>query len=75
LFFVILFSMLKRIILFIISFLLMVFGCTFIFVYINLFSFGYTILDYLKFIFSRVECLCFFVGLILYVILIIKKRS
>ena len=51
-----------RIILYIISFILMIIGMTFMMLYINLFSFGYTMYEYLEFIFTNIECLVFFIG-------------
>ena len=51
-----------RIILYIISFILMIIGMTFMLLYINLFSFGYTMYEYLEFIFTNIECLVFFIG-------------
>lgn len=51
-----------RIILYIISFILMIIGMTFMMLYINLFSFGYTMFEYLEFIFTNIECLVFFIG-------------
>jgi len=62
-----------RIFLYILSFVLMVIGLTFILIYINLFSFGYTILEYLEFIFTNIECLIFFIGLIICILLIWRK--
>jgi len=51
-----------RIVLYIISFILMITGMVFMLLYINLFSFGYTIFEYLEFIFTNIECLAFFIG-------------
>jgi len=62
-----------RIFLYILSFILMVIGCVFSILYINLFSFGYTILEYIEFIFTNIECLVFFIGLGIYIILIWRK--
>ncbi len=64
--------MLFRIFLFIVGFLLMVLGSFYIIVYINLFSLGYTIFEYLEYIFSRYECYYFIVGLILVSISILR---
>jgi hypothetical protein len=54
-----------RIILYIISYTFMIIGLTFILLYINLFSFGYTMIEYLEFIFTNIECLLFFIGFII----------
>ena len=61
--------MLKRIILYFISYLITVIGLVFIILYINLFSFGYNIFEYLKFIFTHYESLLFFLGIFLFVVL------
>ena len=50
----------------------MIVGFTFILIYLNLFSFGYTFKEYLFFVFSRVEVDVFFVGFILQFFLIRK---
>ena len=49
----------------IISFIMMVYGLSYILIYINLFPFGYNIKEYLTFIFKRYECYLFLVGLII----------
>lgn len=63
----------RKILLYILSVLLMSVGLTFIFIYMNLFAFGYTVLEYLSFIFTNFYCLLFFVGFILLNILLHKK--
>lgn len=40
-------------------------GITFIILYINLIINGYTIIEYLKFIMTRFECILLFIGLIM----------
>ena len=64
----------KKIILFIISYIFMVIGITFILIYINLFSFGYNFYEYLEFIFTSYECILFFIGLIIISILLLKEK-
>lgn len=64
-----------RLILSLISFNLMVFGLTLIIIYINLFSFGYNIYEYLEFVFTSWDCLCFFVGLFMMLLLLKKRRN
>jgi len=63
----------KRIIIYILSIIFMSIGITFIAIYFNLFTFGYTILEYLEFILTNYYCLLFIVGFILLNILLIKK--
>jgi len=48
---------------FFIGFILSVFGFTYIVAYLNLLTFGYSFIDYLRFIFSRYECILSIVGL------------
>ena len=47
-------------------------GLFFNVLYLNLFTIGYTFLEYVYFIIRRVECNCFFIGLLL-LLLKIKK--
>ena len=62
-----------RIVLFLIGFGLMTIGSTYIIVYLNLFSFGYTLKEYLMFIFTRYECFYVLIGLTLLTITIYWK--
>lgn len=57
--------MFNRIFFFLLGFGLMVIGCTYIIMYLNLFTFGYTLFEYITFIFSRLECLFAPIGFIL----------
>lgn len=65
--------MFKRILLFLIGFGFTVIGFTFIITYLNLTTMGYSILDYLKFILRRIECVLAFVGIIFINIALYKK--
>ncbi len=67
--------MFKRIILYLISYFMMVFGLSFILIYLNLITFEYTIYDFFYFIITRVECLLFFIGLFLFIFLVNKKKE
>ena len=51
----------------------MIMGFTMILIYTNLLSFGYTIWEYLEFIGTHWECYPFYIGLILYTALLLKK--
>ena len=62
-----------RIVLWIVSFIFMIIGLTFILLYINLFSFGYTMKEYIEFIFTNLECYFFYVGFLLYLFLLIRR--
>ena len=57
-----------KILLLIIGYILMVYGITYIILYINLFSFGYTIKEYLDFLFTRPEGYILPSGIILEII-------
>ena len=63
----------NRIFLFLVGFGLTVIGFTFIITYLNLTTMGYTMMDYIKFIFRRIECVLAFVGIILINISLYKK--
>lgn len=62
-----------RIIIYLFSMLFMIIGFTFMLIYTNLFSFGYSFFDYIAFIVSRIEVLFFVVGFILLIIYKIKR--
>lgn len=64
-----------RLFLFLIAFGLMVIGFTYIITYMNLMTMGYSFLEYLRFIFSRIECLFSIIGFILISIIIFTKGS
>lgn len=65
--------MFNRIFLFLVGFGLTVIGFTFIITYLNLTTMGYSVLDYLKFIIRRIECVLGVVGIILINISLYKK--
>ena len=60
--------MFNKTILFLTGFGLMVVGFTYIIMYFNLFTMGYSLLNYLIFITTRIECLITVIGLILVII-------
>ena len=53
-----------------ISLLMMTIGITYIIMYINLFTFGYTIKEYVFYILKQPECYLFIIGLIIQIIII-----
>ena len=53
-----------------ISLLMMTIGITYIIMYINLFTFGYTIKEYVFYILKQPECHLFIIGLIIQIIII-----
>ena len=57
---------------YLLSIFFMTIGLTFLIIYTNLFSFGYTFFEYLEFVFSKVECILFFIGIGL-LFFIVKK--
>ena len=68
------FYFMKNIIIYLISMTFMIYGLIYIIIYMNLFSIGYPFIDYILFIITNLDCLTFFIGFILLVILSIKKR-
>ena len=67
--------MITRIILFIIGFMLMVIGMSYIIVYSNLLTFGYTFKEYLEYLISRYECLYFIIGLLIIIVIIFRREK
>lgn len=57
-----------RILMFLFGFGLTVISLSYVILYLNLFSFGYNFLEYVNFISRRVECLIFFVGIIIIIL-------
>ena len=64
-----------RMFFFLLGFGFMVIGFTYIITYMNLMSMGYDVLDYLKFIISKVECQFSVIGFIIVFIVIFTKGS
>lgn len=65
--------MFLRLFLFIVGFFFMVIGNFYLIIYINLFSLGYTIVEYFHFILTRYECYCTLIGFIFILLSIYKK--
>ena len=65
--------MFLRIILFFLGAIFMLIFNFYIVVYINLFSFGYTITEYLEYIFTRYECYFTFLGIVLIILSVYLK--
>lgn len=64
-----------RVFFFLLGFGLMVIGFTYIITYMNLISMGYGVLDYLRFIVSKVECQFSMIGFLIVSIVIFTKGS
>lgn len=62
-----------RIFFFLFGFGLMVVGFTYIILYLNLFSIGYNFLEYVNFIFSRMECYFVLMGLTILILSVVIK--
>ena len=62
-----------RIFFFLLGFGLMTIGSTYIITYLNLFTFGYSIKEFLIFLLSRYECYYILIGLIIITIVIYWK--
>ncbi|MDO5569594.1 MAG: hypothetical protein Q4G04_05770 [bacterium] len=67
--------MFERIFIFLLGFGLMIIGCTYIILYLNLFSMGYNFLDFVNFIIRRGECYFLLIGLILILSVIYTKGA
>ena len=65
--------MFVRIVLFVFGLFFSVIGLVFDISYLNLLTIGYNFLDYVKFIFSRIECLLFLFGVVLIIISLFLK--
>lgn len=65
--------MLSKIIFFIIGFCLMVIGFSYIIIYKNLLTFGYSLSEYFEFLTTRYECWYFIVGLLIEIIIVNGK--
>ena len=57
--------MIRKIIFIILGFYLITTGITYIFLYINLFTFGYTIKEYLEFLLTQVEIYFLPIGILI----------
>ena len=64
-----------RIILFLVGFGLSIIGFVYIIAYLNYLSIGYSFIDYLKFIVTRIECLVTAVGIVFINIAIFMKGN
>ena len=62
-----------RVFFFLLGFGLMVFGCSFIILYLNLTTMGYNFLEYVNFIIRRVECYFSIIGFIIMILSITLK--
>lgn len=67
--------MLSRVIFFLFGFFLMTIGLTYIIVYTNLLSFGYTLGEYFCYLVTRYECWYFVIGLLIDTFLIFKGEK
>ena len=64
-----------NLLLFIIGFIFMVFGLFFIILYLNLLVIGYSFFDFVYFIIRSIYCDLFFVGIILIIISLERKKK
>ena len=63
----------KKIILLGIGILFLAISLFFMILYLNLFTLGYSFFDYVHFINSRIECLIFYIGIVLVIVGLKKK--
>ena len=64
-----------RVFFFLLGFGLMVIGCSFIILYLNLTTMGYNFLEYVNFIIRRVECYFSIIGFIIIILSIALKED
>lgn len=62
-----------RIFFFLLGFGLSVIGFMYMIIYLNLFAMGYSIIDYLVFVFTRTECIFGIIGFLIVTIAIFYK--
>lgn len=67
--------MLNKIVCFLLGIFLTSYSLMFIVIYLNLLKMGLSFYEYLKYIFTRYECLMFFVGIILMCISMRKGKK
>ena len=67
--------MFKRIVLFIIGMFITSYSFMFYIIYLNLLKMGYSFNQYIKYVFSRVECLIILLGIILLIISLKKDKK
>lgn len=67
--------MLFRFLLFTLGILLSSYGLTFIIIYLNLLSMGYTFLEYVNFIIRKGECILLLFGIFLIIISMFKRKE
>ena len=63
-----------RYLLFVLGIILSTIGLSYIIIYLNLLFMGFSFINYLKYIFTKFECLSFFIGYILLFFLIKKGK-
>ena len=67
--------MINKLLLYIIGVFLVSLSICFMIIYLNLFTIGYTTLEYLKYIFSKGEIFLLILGIILIVVGVYKRRE
>lgn len=67
--------MLKRIIYFILGIIITSSALMYIVIYLNLLRMGYSMLDYIKYVLSSIECTKVFIGIILIILSLKKGRK
>lgn len=63
----------EKVVFFIIGIMLSSIGLFFMIIYANLLTLGYSFLEYVKFINMKVECLCFYLGIVIILISLERK--
>lgn len=64
----------NRVVLFFIGLVMSVIGLSYIIIYLNLLVMDYNFIDYLNYIFTKLECIIFFIGYLLMLLSLYCKR-
>ena len=67
--------MITKILLIFLGYILMTIGITYIIIYINLLTFGYTIKEYIIFLLTRYECYLLPIGLIIEIFCLKSRKG
>lgn len=67
--------MIKKILLCLVGIFLTSYSLMFIIVYLNLLNMGYSFIEYIKYIFTHIECLLIFLGILLIYISLRKDKK
>lgn len=67
--------MITKIFLILLGIILISYSLFFIIIYLNLLNMGYNIYEYIKYIFTNIECLFIFVGILIIYLTLRRKKN